>query len=343
MAKRKKKEESGESHEDSQKKDGQSKGGKARAEKLSPEERSEIAKKAAEVRWGIDVPDATHGSPDHPLTIGEIKIPCYVLSTGQRVLHQRGMVSALGMSRGSSSNSGGDRLAKFATGKIIKPFMENSLQRVTEPIKFRTRSGNLAYGYEATVLADICEAVLKAREEGLLQKQQEHIAVQCEILMRGFARVGIIALVDEATGFQQDRARNALAEILEKFISKELTRWAKRFPDEFYTELYRLRSELNPEALQHSKKMPQYIGQLTNNVVYKRLAPGVLEELKRIVPKDKKGRRKYQYHRRLTEDIGHPKLQTHLTKVVTTMQLSEDWDDFIHKLDRIAPICRMRL
>ena len=212
---------------------GASKGGKARAEKLTPEQLSESGRKAALARWSGDIPQATHGSPDHPLKIGDIEIPCYVLEDGKRVLYQRAMVDALDMSRGSSSTSGGDRLAKFATGKAIKPFLEHKLSAVTEPIKFRTPTGQLAYGYDATILADICEAVLKARQEGLLQKQQEHIAKRCEILIRGFARVGIIALVDEVTGYQEYRAREALAEILENFISVELSKWAKTFPDEF--------------------------------------------------------------------------------------------------------------
>lgn len=112
------------------------------------------------------------------------------------------------MARGSSGGTGGDRLAKFVAGDRLKAFVSDHLRGVTQnPIKFITTDGLLAYGYEATVLADICEAVLAARSEGLLQKQQEHIAAKCEILVRGFARVGIVALVDEATGFQYDRPR----------------------------------------------------------------------------------------------------------------------------------------
>jgi len=53
----------------------------------------------------------------------------------------------------------------------------------------------------------LCETVLQARKDGKLQSQQMHIAEQCEILVRGFARVGIIALVDEATGYQDYRSR----------------------------------------------------------------------------------------------------------------------------------------
>jgi hypothetical protein len=127
------------------------------------------------------------------------------------------------MSHGGSYSVGGDRLAKFAAQGRLKPYISSDLsERTASPIKFRTPTGSLAYGYEATVLADLCEVILAARADGVLQKQQEHIAKQAEILVRGFAGVGIIALVDEATGYQQDRARDALSRILEAFIAKEL-------------------------------------------------------------------------------------------------------------------------
>ncbi|HEY7428372.1 MAG TPA: P63C domain-containing protein [Gemmataceae bacterium] len=312
-----------------------SKGGKARAEKLTPEEREEIARRAAEARWGTDLPQATHGSPDHPLRIGDLEIPCYVLGDGRRVLHQRGMVNALGMSRGSSGSTGGDRLAKFAAGDRLKPYVSKELIEVTEkPIRFRTPTNQLAYGYEATVLADLCEAVLAARADDVLQKQQEHIAKQCEILVRGFARVGIIALVDEATGYQNYRTRRALEEILEQFIAKELLKWAKMFPDEFYEEMFRLKSW---QYRQLSSRRPIQAGKLTNDVVYERLAPGVLEELKRITPRDDKGRLKHRYHQRLTEDVGHPRLREHLKAVIALMRAFDDWSSFYRALNRSLP------
>ncbi len=315
-----------------------SKGGDARAKKLTPEERSDIAKKAADARWDRGVPQAICGSPDHPLRIGDgegaIEIPCYVLENGKRVLYQRAMVDALDMSRGSSGGSGGDRLAKFVTGNAIKPFMEDKLQSVTEPIKFRTPSGNLGYGYDATILADICEAVLKARDKGVLQKQQEHIAARCEVLVRGFARVGIIALVDEATGYQEFRARDALARILEAFVAKEIQPYIPTFPGDFYSQMFRLRELDYPND---SVKRPQYFGHLTNDLVYKRIAPGVLEELKRITPFSGSGRRKHKYFQRLTSNIGYPKLREHLGSIVAIMKLSTDWPDFMGKVDRIHP------
>jgi hypothetical protein len=312
------------------------KGGKARAEKLSPERRSEIAKKGAQSRWAKakkteTFPKATHAGT---LTIGSKELPCYVLEDGRRALAQRGMVDALGMSRGSSSVSGGDRLAKFASGKAVSPFLGSKLRLVTEPFRFTTPSGPVAYGYEATILADLCDAVLAARQGGKLQKQQLHIAEACEVLIRGFARVGIIALVDEATGFQYDRARKALAEIPEQFISKELVKYSSMFTDDFYREMFRLRGWHYQEG---STKRPIHAAKLTIDLVYARLAPGVLEELKRLTPRDEKGRLKHKLFRRLTGDFGHPRLREHLKAVTHLMMAFDDWRDFYRGLQRSFP------
>jgi hypothetical protein len=310
-----------------------SRGGKARAQKLTVEERSEQARHAVESRWHKDLPTATHGSPDHPLRIGDIEIPCYVLADGRRVLHQRGMVDALGMSRGSSGGTGGDRLAKFVAGDRLKPFLRSHLVEVTEsPIKFKTTVGQLAYGYEATVLADICEAVLAAREAGALQHQQMHIAKQCEILIRGFARVGIIALVDEATGFQYDRPRRELEEQLKKFLSESLRRWVRTFPADYFKHLCRLRGvELRPDM-----KLPQYFGCLTNNLVYRRLAPGLLKRLKER--RVERGNPSNKLPSWLSADVGFPEVLVHLGTVVGLMKLHTNYEPFEKQLDEIAPI-----
>ena len=277
---------------------------------------------------------ATHGSEDHPLRIGDIEIPCYVLEDGRRIFSQRGLITSLGMAFGGTRNSGTDRLTQFVTSKGVFPFISaDLLARSKSPIKFRTRRGSIAFGYEATVLADLCDAVLAARQEEKLHSQQKHIATRCEILVRGFARVGIIALVDEATGYQSYRERRALERILEKFISQELARWAKTFPDEFYEELFRLREWPAPTSV----KRPGVIGTWTNDIVYDRLAPGVLEELKRITPRDGKGRTKHRFFQRLTTEIGQPELHEHLIAVIALMKASPNWGVFYRLLQRAKP------
>jgi hypothetical protein len=314
---------------------GRAKGGVAAAESMTPEERKERARKGAAARWSGEIKRATHGSSNHPLKIGQIEIPCYVLEDETRVLSQRGVIGSLGMKQGS--RGGADRLSGFLAGKTLSPFVSKDLLLLIErPIKFRhPGGGGFAFGYPATILADICDAVLTARKAGALQKQQEHIAEQCEILVRGFARVGIIALVDEATGYQTDRAKDALARILEAFIAKELQPWVQTFPSDFYQEMFRLRGLDYPTD---TVKRPQYFGCLTNNIVYKRLAPGVLAELKQVTPRSTEtGRHKHRFFQMLTHNIGYPKLREHLGSVVTMMKLSDDWHDFMRKLNRLHP------
>ncbi|WP_159918357.1 P63C domain-containing protein [Pantoea sp. 18069] len=309
-------------------------GGKARAASMSPSERSESARNAAQAKADMkNLPKATHGSADHPLKIGDVELPCYVLEDGTRVLSQRGVVAGLGMKYGSRS-SGDDRITSFLGGKAISPFVNSELmQLVAHPIKFRTSmGGGLAFGYPATVLADICDVVLSARAKGALQKQQEHIAAQAEILVRGFARVGIIALVDEATGYQRERAKDALAKILEAWVAKELQPYVKTFPTDFYEHLFRLRGLEYPPERENYR--PQYFGVLTNDIVYQRLAPGLLEEMKKQAAKDEK---KAHLHRRLTEQVGHPRLKEHLASVTTIMKLSKNYPDFIEKINQIHP------
>jgi hypothetical protein len=271
---------------------------------------------------------ATHGSPDKPLRIGHMAIPCYVLEDGRRVLAHGGMLTALGMGAGGVGQAGSYRLANFITGKRLSPFIPAHLaQSILRPILFRKpRGGRFAYGYEATVLADMCDAVLEARKRGALEERQRHIAEQAEIFVRAFARVGIIALVDEVTGYQANRDRQALHQILEVYIAKELLPWTKRFPDEFYQELFRLRGwTFDPHA---GPRGPRKAGELTVQLVYDKLPPGVLEELRRQNPLVRPGRRKYKHHQLLTERLGNVHLEKHLASVITLIRISPTWPDF---------------
>lgn len=316
------------------------KGAMARAEVLTRDQRREIARQAAEARWAKEgkkpLPVIAYGSDETKLKIGAIEIPCYVLSDQRRVLAMSGMLKALKLAEGSSGQAGGNRLAKFVRGKRLSPFVSEHLLRMTEdPIRFRApRGGSLGYGFEATVLADICEAVLSAKERGELDPRSEHVAAQAQILIRGFARVGINALVDEATGYQDVRARDALAQILEAFIATELQKWVRTFQPEFYREMFRLRGWPYSPL---SQKRAAVVGKLTNNIVYQRLAPGVLEELRRNTPKDETGRYKQKLFQRLTSDVGHPRLREHLAAVTALMKISKTWASFMLSLDVAFP------
>lgn len=314
---------------------GKAKGGAARAAKLTPEERKAISVRAADAKREIaTLVKATHGSADRPLKIGDIEIPCYVLEDETRVLSQRGLISGLGMVKGST-RSGDDQLTVLANGLLEKGLINNDLAVVIRnPIRFKPlHGGRPAYGYPATVLADLCEAVLAARAATKLDKRQENLAKQCEVLVRGFARVGIIALVDEATGFQKDRAKDALAKILEAFVAKELQPYLRTFPSDYYEQIFRLYNLPYP-PLGNKAWRPAFIGSLTNEVVYSRLAPDLLPELKRAASKTE---RKAKLHQWLTQDLGHPKLREHLASIVSILKLSASPAQFKANVNMIHP------
>lgn len=224
-------------------------------------------------------------------------------------------------------------MAPFLALNNLKPFVDKDLADSTKPIEIRVPSGSRAYAYRADSLPRVCEVYLKARDAKALLKSQENMAKACEVLVRGLANVGIVALVDEATGYQKDRARDALAKILEAFIAKELQPYMKAFSTEFYEEMFRLRNL----KFDGTVKRPQYFGTLTNNIVYSRLAPGVLQELKAKNPVVENGRRKHHHHRHLTKDVGHPGLKEHIKAVVTLMKASDTWEDFYRMLNRSLP------
>ena len=275
------------------------------------------------------------GAPDRPLVIGDIEIPCYVLEDETRVLSQSGMFSGLGLARrGLVSIEGGAQLPRFAASKAIKPHISNELMvGLSSPILFRSTQGSEVYGFPATILADICDAVLSARDARTLDHQQRRLAERCELLLRSFARVGIIALVDEATGYQRIREERALAAILERFITEELRPWTRTFPPEFYQEIFRLKAWPGPDGV----KRPSVIGTYTNDIVYDRLAPGVLDELRRINPPVSPGRRRHKHFQWLTGDVGHPKLKEHLVGVMALMRAAPNWGAFQRSLQRAYP------
>jgi hypothetical protein len=177
--------------------------------------------------------------------------------------------------------------------------------------------------------------MLKARSQGLLKTARQNlIAVQCEILMRAFARVGITALIDEATGFQYDRDKEALQEIVSQYIRKELAAWIQRFPDEFYKEIYRLKGW---KWQGMSKNRYSIVGKYTIDLVYDRIAPKLLEELEKKNPKDEKGRRKHKHHQWLSDDVGIPALSQHLFGVITLAKANTAWKRFMEMVDRALP------
>ncbi len=270
------------------------------------------------------------GTPDHPLVIGNIEIQCYVLEDETRVLSQRGMTAAIGL-----NPDAGFRIPQLMASKALKPYINNDLRlALNNPIIFKNPGGGgVAYGYPATVLPDICDAIIDADRSGETTERQTVIVERAFVLSRGLSRVGIIALVDEATGYQRIREKRALATILEKYISEELQPWTKTFPYEFYEQIFRLKGWSGPDGT----KRPSVIGHYTNDFIYSRLAPGVLDKLRTINPVLPSGGRKVKYFQWFTQDLGHPKLKEHLAGVMALMRAAPNWNSFTRAIQRAYP------
>lgn len=284
-----------------------------------------------------DLPKATHmGEVD----IAGTKICCAVLADGRRLLGQADFFRAIGRTgkpkaAENSSSESSFKPPVFLDADNLKPFIGTDLQSPSSVVAFRTLNGQRSFGYEARLLPLVCEVYLAARRADVLTHRQVHVAEACEILVRGLAINGIIGLIDEATGFQEVRDRRALQSILDRYLRREFAAWAKRFPDEFYKQMFRLKgwkwTHMNPAG------GPRCVAQMTKDIVYSRIGSGVLEELETRNPVGDNGRRSAAHHQWLTEDIGCPSLTQHLHAVVAIMRASPDYECFYRLLDRAFP------
>lgn len=272
------------------------------------------------------------------LRLSDFSIPCYVLEDGTRVLSGRGMQEALKMVDDNEKTSG-HRILRYLNQKTLKPFIFKNKELVHfEPLTCYDGNKKIS-GYEATVLVDICDGILEARKHIKLSSRQVIIAEQCEILVRSFAKVGIIALVDEATGYQYDRERFELHKILAAYISDEILKWQLTFTDDFYKEVYRLWGL--PFIPKYIRNKPSFIGKLTTKYIYEQLPEGVVDKIKGKTGKTEKGYWKYKWHQSLTPEIGREHLKKQIIEVTTLMSISknkEEFDDLFQRKYHSKPI-----
>jgi hypothetical protein len=156
------------------------------------------------------------------LDLAGFKLPCFVLEDGTRVLSSRSMENALKMTAENGESERGPRLKRYLDQKTLQSFLYRGDKEGAhfDPI-ICYDGGTEIRGHEATRLVDFCDGMLEARKSVHLSPRQAIIADQCEILLRSFAKVGIIALVDEATGYQKVR-EETLQAILKLYISEEI-------------------------------------------------------------------------------------------------------------------------
>jgi len=313
---------------------GAAKGGTARANVLTPEYRREIAKKAIAARWkkaGKAVSVAKPADQEIPvvseeipysmfqgkLPIGTLELECHVLNDMRRVFTQREIVRII---------SGGRESGNLQTYLDGNPLFSKGF-RAGSSFPFRIpRQPTVAAGWEATGLIEICEKYLEAKEKNLLKRNQFHLAIQAGVVMRACAKVGIIALIDEATGFQKFRKKRDLQIKLQAFIAEDMQEWARMFPDEFWLELARL------EGIKYSpRSRPLRWGKYVMAFVYDAIDSDVGKKLREINPDPHHGKNHHQW----LKEFGREQVHDQITKVVTIMKLCSDMPDFNHKFAKV--------
>ncbi len=268
----------------------------------------------------------------------EFDIDCYVTNNGIRLLSLRGTARALDI---KGNGSGG--LLRNLQSKWLQPYLSDQLKEWVlwstndkmQPIK--VLFGPPIIPFKASFLVDICKAYILANNDKALLESQMRIYYRLISLMTAFAKAGIDAMVDEITGYQEDRKKDELQRILKLYLCEEFLQWTKMFPEEFYEQIFRLKGW---GSLQKAgQKMPQVVGQYTNDIVYERLPDKVLSELKKKVKKSENGNNLVKLHQGLSKDYGVSHLERHLIAVIALMKASICWEHFLEMLDKTYRRC----
>lgn len=260
-------------------------------------------------------------------------IDCYVTSDKQRLLSLRGTARALDI---KGNGSGG--LLRNIKAKWLEPYLSDQLKEwILQASEDEIKKIKVLYGpsiipFKASHLVDICKAYILANNEITLSEAQLRIYYRLISLMTAFAKVGIDSVIDEVTGYQEDRKENELQNLLSKYIAEEFLPWSKKFPDEFYEQLFKLRGW--GEFKKAGQQMPSKVGYYTNDIVYERLPYKVLEELKKKVKKSPNGYNLKKLHQGLSKDYGIAHLEKHIIAVVALMKSSDTWEQFLYMLDK---------
>lgn len=314
----------------------QSKGGRERARKLTTAQRREIALRAAEARWARvnDPSRLPEAETAGELRIGDVSLDVYVLNDRRRVISKMAIARALHL-----KSAGGNAFMRTMSRKGIRSALPEKLaEKIEKSISFKPLTGDLADGYEAETLIEVCDALIQARNDEKLAPSQKFLAIQAEIIVRSAAKIGIIALIDEATGYV-DKTKDEYRRLFEQFIRKEYRQWEREFPDKFFDMIYRLYGlkRQKPDSTRH----PQFFGHFIRRYIYYPLANSkglILDELdeKNPVVYDGGGR-KHKLFQYLSDNIGMPAFRQHLWQTVGIGEAATDRSQFERGFYRAFP------
>jgi hypothetical protein len=277
------------------------------------------SRRASLARWGTaseagDEVESVQGLPTAKhrgfLTVSDPPVPCYVLDNGLRVI---GRTSATEMLTGIK---GGGSLEKYIDVNALKPFISKD-KLLEEMVAFSLPEveglGRAVKGLRSDVFIELCQGFVAAMNSHLMGRskltdRQLEMAAKASMFLSACAKIGLDALIDEATGYQYERAEDALQLKLRAYLADEIRKWERTFPEELWIEFGRL------TGWSHSvTKRPKYWGKLVMELVYQYLDPDVAKWLKENAPKPRHGQ---NYHQWLSDQFGLKKLVEHIWMLI---------------------------
>lgn len=265
----------------------------------------------------VDVANLPFAKWRGKIDLGGDELDVYVLDTEDRVLALRSAIKSI-----AGVDSG--NLGSYVGVSALKPFINSDLI-LGELLEFSIPGTQLTgRGMTTEHFELICRGYVQALyEKANLTDRQREIAIKCAVLTAGLTRTGLDALIDEATGYQYERAEDALQVKLRAFIAEELRAWEKTFPDELWEEFGRLTNWKTP-----LQTRPKWWGKLVTELIYDTLDTDVAMYLKENKPAPG-----VKWHQQLTENYGIRQLVSRCYEVIGMAKTCDD----IHELrQRVA-------
>ena len=255
------------------------------------------------------------GDEDDPYSVS-----CYVLDDGRRVISRTSALGALAKSDGREV--GGD-LQRYV--RPVQNYLRVNLDDELVEFLLDNVANKRVFGITAECYLEICRAFVRASRADVLHKGvQQDIARNAMAFMAACANIGLIALIDEATGYQYMRQEDALRVKLRAYLEEEMRPWEKTFPDELWVEFGRLTNWRG-----NVQNRPKYWGNLVNELIYQYLDPDVFNWLKSNAPAPRHGR---NYHQWLSNQYGLKKLVEHIWMVVGMASVCKNMSELKYRM-----------
>lgn len=288
-----------------------------------------------------DLPRALHVGT---LSLGGEQLDCYVVHVDgrpRRLISQRGVLAHMEVSPGgrafpkSSMAKDGCIVSQLAASiRTMLPTESRGQFAPIVPVMFRHPTKSIVVtGIESDDIVNLCDLIMEADDVGALIGGQARFARRASQIIRACAKVGLTALIDEATGYQAERGDRDLQVIFDRLLALKPRPWEKRFPHEFFARVCSLTGrEFDP------RNPAAGLAFIVRDLVYDRLAPNIRYALENLNPTDEiTGRRARKHHQHLTEADGIRLLDEHLRVLVSLLRAAYNWDDFMRLVNHALP------